>query len=531
MINNTNLPQDTIDTELNFNGIAALYRIARVLSAGGSLSSIISEILYILETQAGMHQGMISILSSDARNPAIDVTRGIDELSRKDRYKIDEQVISLVARTGGVVILPKSTSTGVILDKAFVSNNMKRADIAFLCVPIKISDIVIGVLSADGVAVEQDATIEGELRFLEAVADLTAQVIYKRRAEAERVFALEKENRELKQILENRGRPDEMIGNSGSMREVYRYIAQVAPSMATVLIRGETGTGKELVARAIHDKSPFCEGPFIAVNCAAIPESLMESELFGHEKGSFTGAFNSRIGKFEAADNGTLFLDEIGEMSPSAQSRLLRAIQEREFQRIGGSFSIKVKVRIIAATNRNLEEDVRDGKFREDLYYRLNVFTIVLPPLRERGADILLLSDHFVKKYSRLHHKQIDRISTPAIEILSSHNWPGNVRELENVIERAVLVSEGKAIEGHDLPSVLQQKSSESSLSRIGTLEYLVASYEKELIIDALKDSNGSQTEAAKILNTTKRIIQYKIEKYNIDFKKYRGNIPHASDV
>jgi Nif-specific regulatory protein len=529
MTNNTNLSQNSIGTELNFNGIAALYRIARVLSAGGSLSSIISEILYILETQAGMRQGMISILNSDARNPAIDVTRGIDDLTRKDRYKIDEQVISQVARTGEAVIITKNGATGAV-DKAYACNNLKRTDIAFLCVPIKISDTVIGVLSVDDIAVEQDATLEGELRFLEAVSDLTAQVVFRRRAEAEKIFALEKENRELKQILENRGRPDEMIGNSGSMREVYRYIAQVAPSMATVLIRGETGTGKELVARAIHQKSPFFEGPFIAVNCAAIPEGLMESELFGHEKGSFTGAFASRIGKFEAADNGTLFLDEIGEMSPSAQSRLLRAIQEREFQRIGGSYSIKVKVRIITATNRNLEEDVKDGRFREDLYYRLNVFTIALPPLRERGADILLLADHFVKKYSRLHHKEIERISTPAIEILSSHNWPGNVRELENVIERAVLVSEGKAIEGHDLPPVMQRKNVESGLSRIGTLEYLVSSYEKELIIDALKDSNGSQTEAAGILNTTKRIIQYKIEKYNIDYRKYRGNVPYSSE-
>ena len=527
MINRTNLSQDTIGTEFNFNGIAALYRIARVLSAGGSLSSIISEILYILETQTGMRQGMISILSSDARNPAIDVTRGIDDQTRKDRYKIDEQVIGQIAQAGETVIIAKNGITCSV-DKACA--DLKRTEIAFLCVPIKISDTVIGVLSVDDVAVEKDATLEGELQFLEAVSDLTAQVVFRRRIEAEKIFALEKENRELKHILENRGRPDEMIGNSGSMREVYRYIAQVAPSMATVLIRGETGTGKELVARAIHQKSPLYEGPFIAVNCAAIPEGLMESELFGHEKGSFTGAFASRIGKFEAADNGTLFLDEIGEMSPSAQSRLLRAIQEREFQRIGGSFSIKVKVRIIAATNRNLEEDVKDGRFREDLYYRLNVFTIALPPLRERGADILLLADHFVKKYSRLHHKEIERISTPAIEILSSHNWPGNVRELENVIERAVLVAEGKAIEGHDLPPVMQEKSLESGLSRIGTLEYLVSSYEKELIIDALKDSNGSQTEAAEILNTTKRIIQYKIEKYNIDYKKYRGNVPHSSD-
>ena len=248
---------------------------------------------------------------------------------------------------------------------------------------------------------DQDVTLENELHFLEAVSNLISQVVEQRRRQTEQISALENENKELRQILENRGRPDQMIGNSNSMREVYRYIAQVAPSTTTVLIRGETGTGKELVARAIHQKSALREGPFIAVNCAALPESLLESELFGHEKGAFTGALSTRIGKFEAAQNGTLFLDEIGELSLSAQGRLLRAIQEKEFQRVGSMENIRLNVRLIAATNRNLEKDVQEKRFREDLFYRLNVFTIVLPPLRERGADILLLSDHFVK-YSKL---------------------------------------------------------------------------------------------------------------------------------
>ncbi|NLD99304.1 MAG: sigma-54-dependent Fis family transcriptional regulator, partial [Fibrobacter sp.] len=364
--------------------------------------------------------------------------------------------------------------------------------------------------------------LEGELRFLEAVADLISQLVSERRKQNDRISALERENLQLRRILENRGRPDHMIGNSNSMREVYRYIAQVAPSLTTVLIIGETGTGKELVANAIHQKSINNEGPFIAVNCAALPETLLESELFGHEKGSFTGAFSSRIGKFEAAHNGTLFLDEIGELSLSAQGRLLRVIQEKEIQRIGNMEPIKVNVRLIAATNRNLEQDVLQSRFREDLFYRLNVFTIALPPLKERGADILLLADHFIKKYNRLHRKSVERISTPAIEMLSAYNWPGNVRELENVIERAILVSEGNVIEGHDLPKVLQTANLKSSTRNFGSFENQVAAYEKSLIIDALKDSDGNQSEAAALLKTTKRIIQYKIEKYGIDYRKYR---------
>jgi Nif-specific regulatory protein len=288
-------------------------------------------------------------------------------------------------------------------------------------------------------------------------------------------------------------------------------------------VRGETGTGKELVARAIHEKSPFAAGPFIPVNCAALPESLLESELFGHEKGSFTGALAKRIGRFESANNGTLFLDEVGEMSMSAQGRLLRAIQDKEIQRVGGSNLIRVNVRLICATNRNLESDVAENRFREDLYYRINVFTIHLPPLRERGADVLLLADYFVRKYAVDHAKKIERISTPAIDMLSAYHWPGNVRELENVMERAVLVSSGNVINGHDLPPTLQMKDLDKTGRRPNNFDNMVASYEKEIIVEALKDARGNQSEAARILGTTKRIIQYKVQKYDIDYRKLRG--------
>jgi Nif-specific regulatory protein len=513
-----------VHTALNFNGLNTLYQIAHILASGQNLEQTMSKILELLETSAGMNRGMITILSPDNDELAVDVARGIsDEEKKKGKYRPGEGITGKVVATGRPIAVPIIDAEPTFLDRTGARKGLCQADLAFLCVPIKAGNVVVGALSVDKVAVNDAVTLEVELRFLEAISDLIAQVVQVRRRDYDKFHALEKENLELKRSLESKGKPDLMIGNSSSMRDVYRQIGQIAPSSTTVTILGETGTGKELVARAIHQKSPSVSGPFVAINCAALPESLLESELFGHEKGSFTGATAKRIGRFEAADNGTLFLDEIGEMSLSAQSRLLRAIQEKEFQRVGGSDSIHVNVRLICATNRDLENCVKEGLFREDLYYRINVFAIALPPLRERGADALLLADYFVKKYSKLHDKNIERISTPAIDMLSAYHWPGNVRELENVIERAVIVASGNVIDGHDLPPTLQLKTiSTGGGDRKASFDNLVAAYERELIVDALKDTNGNQTEAAKLLDTTKRIIQYKITKYQINYSHFR---------
>ncbi len=513
-----------INTNLSFNGLSVLYRIAKILSTGGQLQHIMEGILQTLETQAGMKRGMISILNSGQTELIVDIAYGVpDNLRQKGIYRIGEGITGQVAQTGQAIIIPNIHNERAFLNRTGAREDLHLSNLAFLCVPIKVADIVVGVLSVDRVSVEESMTLEGELCFLEAVANLIAQTVDQRRKQADDISRLEQENLQLRHILENRGRPEDMIGNSSSMREVYRYIAQVAPSITTVLIRGETGTGKELVAHAVHQKSRLKDGPFLAINCAAIPESLIESELFGHEKGSFTNATSTRLGKFEAANNGTLFLDEIGELPLNAQVRLLRAIQEREIQKIGSTSSTKLNVRLITATNKDLEKAIQAGTFREDLFYRLNVFTIALPPLRQRGADILLLSDHFIKKYSKLHKKAIDRLSTSAIEMLSAYHWPGNVRELENVIERAVLVAEENVISGHDLPSAIQNVSVQSG-NHPNSFENRIASYEKELIIEALKDTNGNQSDAAALLKTTKRIIQYKIIKYDIDYRKYRRN-------
>ena len=513
-----------IGSHLGFNGLATLYRISQLLSSGGSIEKIMGGVLDILETFAGMRRGMISILNPDNSELAVDVARGISESGKqRGRYRLGEGITGKVVATGRPIAIPKLKNEPTFLDKTGARKNLKDSDLAFLCVPVKAGDDVVGALSVDKVSVQDAVTLEGELQFLEAVSGLIAQVVVARRKQQELINALERENLELRKNLEEKGKPDLMVGNSGSMREVYRQIAQVAPSTTTVLIRGETGTGKELVARAIHEKSAVAGGPFVPVNCAALPESLLESELFGHEKGSFTGALSKRIGRFESADNGTLFLDEVGEMSLSAQGRLLRAIQEKEIQRVGGANSVRVNVRLICATNRDLETDVTEGRFREDLYYRINVFTVHLPPLRERGADVLLLADYFVKKYASLNNKRIERISTPAIDMLSAYHWPGNVRELENVIERAVLIASDKVINGHDLPPTLRMKDHNLQGTRKDTFEAMVAAYERELIVDALKDARGNQTKAAQILGTTKRIIQYKIQKLNVDFRRLRG--------
>lgn len=516
-----------LKTEIGFNGLSVMYHISRVLASGENLGEIMGEVLEILEIHAGMNRGMISILSPDGSELLVDAARGISESDRrKGRYQLGEGITGKVVENGTSVMIPKLEDEPAFLDKTGARSNLNHSNVSFLCVPIKVGEKAIGALSVDLTTpsdVEgETARLEDELRFLEAIADLIAQIVKLRRSSQARINSLEKENLELRRTLEDMGRPDEMIGNSSLMRELYRQIGQVAPSPTTVLIRGETGTGKELVARAIHQKSMNKDGPFVAVNCAALPESLLESVLFGHEKGSFTGATEQRIGQFEAAKNGTLFLDEIGEMSLNAQSRLLRVIQEKEFQRVGGTKLIKINVRLIVATNRDLEDDVVNGRFREDLFYRINVFTVALPPLRERGADILLLADYFTRKYATIHDKPINRISTPAIDMLSAYHWPGNVRELENVVERSVILASGDVVDGHDLPPTLQIKDMAQQGKRGGTFEAMVAAYEKELIIDALKDSRGNQSEAARILGTTKRIIQYKISNYGIDYRRFK---------
>ena len=313
-----------------------------------------------------------------------------------------------------------------------------------------------------------------------------------------------------------------LIGNSKPMQRVYQGITQVAESDTSVLLLGESGVGKELVADAIHSNSGRKNKPFIKVNCAAIPESLLESELFGHEKGAFTGALHQKKGRFELANQGTIFLDEVGDCSLPTQIKLLRVIQERQFERLGSATPLHTNVRIIAATNRPLEDLIKVGRFREDLYYRLNVFPIHIPPLRERKTDIPLLANCFIEKFNSEMKKKVKRISTPAIDLLMSYHWPGNVRELENCIERAMLLSKGGVIHGHHLPPTLQSAESSQTKYR-GSLKIALTTLEKELLIDALKTTGGNMSQAGREIGLSERMMRSRVSKYKIDVSRFRN--------
>jgi Nif-specific regulatory protein len=330
------------------------------------------------------------------------------------------------------------------------------------------------------------------------------------------------ENARLKQELREGYDFSNIIGNSGPMQRVYEAVAQVARTNTTVLIRGESGTGKELVAQAIHYNSLRAKKPFVKVSCAALPDTLIESELFGYEKGAFTGAQDRKKGRFDVAQGGTLFLDEIGDVQMATQVKLLRVLQEREFERLGGTEVVKVNVRLVAATNKDMEQAIAQGTFREDLFYRLNVFVIFIPPLRERKPDVLLLADHFLQKFSSEHGKDIRRISTPAIDMLTAYHWPGNVRELQNVVERAVLVSDGQVIHAHHLPPTLQTAEATGTVTNV-SLSEATAAYERDLIQDALKSGRGNRAKAARLLRTTDRIFNYKVRQLGIDWKRFKA--------
>lgn len=499
----------------SYDDLQVLHEIARTIASPMDLRVQLETVLKNLSSSTGMNRGMISILDRDSGVAILDVAHGVDIDGLEITYMPGEGITGQVAQTGKPIVVTNMGKDKQFLDRTGARRNLNQCELAFLCVPIIYDEKVVGVLSADKVAREVDSQ-EYELQLLGEVAELIAKAVH--------IRAVEEENRRLRNIIGKSLRPsEELIGNSKTMKEVFGLVSQVADSSTTVLVHGETGTGKELVARAIHKSSPRSNGPFVEVNCAAMPDTLIESELFGHERGAFTGANQKRRGRFEEANGGTIFLDEVGELSPLAQAKLLRVIQERQFQPLGSNSIVKVNVRIITATNRDLDQDVASGKFRADLYYRLNVFPIYMPPLRERGGDILLLADYFVEKYSKQVKKAVKRISTPAIDFLLAYHWPGNVRELENCIERAVLLAGGDTIDSIHLPPTLQMKMAQPAKKHRGKLESLVNSYERSLIVDAMKDAKGNQSHAARLLGTTKRIIQYKVEKYGIDTRRFKA--------
>lgn len=492
--------------------IQVLREISSVIAHERDPQRLLGEVLSVLNRQMGMLRGTITLLHDDTLT--IEASHGLGEAARRlGRYRLGEGVTGRVAETGKPEIV-----ADIRADSRFLNRTGARAadePVAFICVPVVSRDRVIGTLSIDR-CVEPGMDLRRDAALLETVGNIAAGAAGALLRNQEERRALEAENRRLRDLSEN---PGELVGNCSAMRRVYAQIRQVAPSDATVLIRGSTGTGKELVARAIVRLSGRSHRPFVALNCAALPEALVESELFGHERGAFTGATGRRIGRAEEADGGTLFLDEVGDLSAQTQVKLLRFLQERTFSRVGSNRELHADVRFIAATSRDLEAFMREGRFREDLYYRLNVFPILMPDLARRRSDIVLLAEHFVAKLGVKYRKRITRLSTTAINMLMAYHWPGNVRELENCIEHAVLTSTDGAIHGYNLPPSLQTGESTANAllpSGHAPLSVLLDSYERELLVDALKRSGGNLSAAGRALGVSPRMMHYKVRRLGI---------------
>jgi Nif-specific regulatory protein len=508
------------DSRADTRHLTTLVDVNQMLSSVPTLRSALRRVLEVLDRQHGVVRGSVTLLTPDTNELHVEAWHGLSAEGQRARYRIGEGVTGRVVESCKPVVVPQASREPLFLNRSG-RRDLDKQEITFICVPIVLNRKAAGTLAVD-LPFKRDRDYDGDVQFLSVVASMIAQALkVERLTDTERQRLLE-ENTHLREELRERYDFSHIIGNSGPMRRVYEQIAQVARTNTTVLIRGESGTGKELIAHAIHYNSPRSTKPFVKVSCAALPDSLIESELFGFEKGAFTGAQARKKGRFELAEGGTLFLDEVGDVHLSTQIKLLRVLQEREIDRLGGTESVKVDVRLIAATNKDLEKAIAAGTFREDLHYRLNVFTIFIPPLRDRKPDVLLLADHFLEKYSIEHRKNIKRISTPAIDMLMAYHWPGNVRELQNIIERAVLVCDSNVIHGHHLPPTLQTAEASGTVTNLSLAE-AVDAYEKDLIQDALKTTRGNRSKAAKLLHSTERIVSYKVQKYRIDCRRYRS--------
>ncbi len=511
----------TNSTAHNSDRMTSLYEITEAIHSSLDMRKSLYKVLDLLSEHLGMGRGSITLLNPETSEIHVEVAHGISSIEKtRGRYKLGEGVTGRVIESGRPMAIPHINEEPLFLDRMGARSRMDKSKISFICVPIKEGGRVVGALSVDR-ASESASCLDEDVQFLTVISSLIAQkvsLLDKINRERDK---LREENIRLRRELDKKYSFTNIIGNSRKMQEVFYLITQVAKSNANVLLLGESGTGKELVANAIHYNSLRADKPLVKVNCAALPSNLVEAELFGYEKGAFTGAVNQKAGKFELANGGTIFLDEIGALALESQTKLLRVLQERELERLGGTRSIKVNIRLIAATNQDLAGAVENGTFREDLFYRLNVYPIYLPPLREREADVLLLADYFLEKYASEYGKDIKRISTPAIEALTQYHWPGNVRELENCMERAVLLCDDHVIHSYHLPPTLQT-AKETGTQQIQSLKDAVERFETELLIDALKSSRGNMRKAAKALHTTERIFGYKVRKYGINPRQYR---------
>jgi Nif-specific regulatory protein len=503
--------------------------ISEIMTQKQQVVSLLYDILVTLSKRANLVRGAFTLKETDSDVYKMASSYGIPQEQKTQRiYYIGQGIIGTVAKSKKPII-----TEDIRLSQEF-DNKIgfdKKKKFSHFCIPIVFDQESIGTLSIYSEEASKE-DIEIIRNFLITVTNIIATHVAVIRTQMNEQRKLEEENRNLKAQFGEIHRPSNIIGTSPQMQLVYKQIQQVSMSTATTLLRGQSGTGKELVAQAIHNHSQRSKEKMVAVNSSALAENLVESELFGHEKGSFTGAIAQRKGRFEEADGGTIFLDEIGDISPAVQARLLRVLQEQTFERVGSNKTIKVNVRVIAATSKNLEEAMKTGEFREDLFYRLNVFSIQLPPLKERLSDIIPLSEFFYKKYNKEYNRNVTSTSPSAQRILLSYEWPGNVRELENCIERAVLTCNDNEINSYNLPPDIQDATMglpeadtmilEQNITINAPLKDMVVAYEKKIIETALKEHSGNAAAAARELQTTPRIINYKIAQFEIEPKDFK---------
>ncbi|MEY6432877.1 nif-specific transcriptional activator NifA [Thioalkalicoccus limnaeus] len=501
--------------------LAALFEVSSVLSRSLNPRETLREVLKVLHDHGCLRHGMVTLVDTESGDLLVSALHDDDDDSFTTvRYRPGEGVIGQILERNEPWVLPRVGDEPRFLDRL----NLYDPDLPFIGVPIRVGDEgPVGVCAAQPPRV--DGLLDERTRFLEMVANLIGQVVRLAHRVAAEQQALREERDKLRRQVKGDHGFDNIIGRAGAMRTVFEQVRQVAKWNTTVLIRGESGTGKELIANAIHYNSPRAGGVFVKLNCAALPDNLLESELFGHEKGAFTGAVAQRKGRFEQADGGTLFLDEIGEISPAFQVKLLRVLQEGELERVGGNRTLKVDVRVIAATNRDLEAEVRRGDFREDLYYRLNVMPIRMPALRDRLEDIPDLARFLVAKIARMQRRDLE-ITDNALRGLMRYHWPGNVRELENCLERAAVMSETGVIDsdvihvsGLDEGRFPEQPVPPSTIAKPALDDPDLD--ERERVIAALEEAGWVQAKAARLLNMTPRQIAYRIQTLNIKVRQF----------
>jgi Nif-specific regulatory protein len=500
--------------------LSAILKVSQELTTSFNLEENMLSAMQILGTHLEMQRGCVFLMDPDTYKLRIIAAQGLtrQEISR-GIYQVGEGIVGRVLETGKPMFVPNIGNEPKFLNKT--GSRPSKKGVSFFCCPISIDGKTIGVITVDRIFAEEDTTVDDDFRVLSIIASFIAQFVILWR----NFKNTESEIGKLRSQLKEKYSLPNIIGESVELQRVLKSVIKVATTDTTVLLLGESGTGKELVAQTVHYQSLRSRERFVAVNLAALPENLIEAELFGVEKGAYTGATEKRVGRFEMAHKGTLFLDEIGELPLNLQVKLLRVLQERSFEKIGSTTSIKVDVRVVAATNRNLFEEVKKGNFREDLYWRLNVVPVMLPPLHKRTGDIPLLADHYLQKFNQLYHRQV-KISAKALSLLEDYTWPGNVREFANTIERLVIMLEGDIVMPDDLPFNLNPGNQDTPVIYPGSmadktnLKKEIEDIEKDQVIRALKDNNYIQNRASKALGITPRQFGYRLKKYGINFKR-----------